>query len=43
MSAHGIRSSARWPGGYELLEYMCENNRDYVAENGVTRMRLQSK
>jgi hypothetical protein len=29
--------------GYELLEYVCENNRDYVDENGVTRMRLQSK
>jgi hypothetical protein len=29
--------------GYEMLEYVCENNRDYVDENGVTRMRLQSK
>jgi hypothetical protein len=28
---------------YELLEYVCENNRDYVDEKGVTRMRLQSK
>jgi hypothetical protein len=28
---------------YEMLEYVCENNRDYVDENGVTRMRLQSK
>jgi hypothetical protein len=27
--------------GYEVLEYVCENNRDYVDENGVTRMRLQ--
>lgn len=26
---------------YEMLEYVCENNRDYVDENGVTRMRLQ--
>jgi hypothetical protein len=29
--------------GYELLEYVCENNRDYIDEKGVTRMRLQSK
>jgi hypothetical protein len=29
--------------GYEVLEYVCENNRDYVDENGVTRMRLQPK
>ena len=29
--------------GYELLEYVCENNRDYVDEKGATRMRLQSK
>jgi len=29
--------------GYEMLEYVCENNRDYVDENGVTRMHLQSK
>ena len=28
---------------YEMLEYVCENNRDYVDENGVTRMRLQQK
>ncbi|HEV7715192.1 MAG TPA: hypothetical protein VGO53_06335, partial [Steroidobacteraceae bacterium] len=26
---------------YEVLEYVCENNRDYIDENGVTRMRLQ--
>lgn len=29
--------------GYEMLEYVCENNRDYVDENGVTRMRLQPR
>ncbi len=28
---------------YQLLEYVCENNRDYVDEKGVTRMRLHSK
>ena len=28
---------------YEMLEYVCENNRDYVDQNGVTRMRLQPK
>lgn len=27
---------------YEMLEYVCENNRSYVDEHGVTRMRLQS-
>jgi hypothetical protein len=27
---------------YEVLEYVCENNREYVDENGVTQMRLQS-
>jgi hypothetical protein len=29
--------------GYEMLEYVCENNRDYIDENGVTRLRLQSQ
>jgi hypothetical protein len=29
--------------GYQLLEYVCENNRDYVDDKGVTRMRLQAK
>jgi len=29
--------------GYEVLEYVCENNRDYVDEQGVTRMRLQER
>ena len=28
--------------GYEMLEYVCDNNREYVDEKGVTRMRLQS-
>jgi hypothetical protein len=28
---------------YQMLEYVCENNRDYVDENGVTRVRLQDK
>jgi hypothetical protein len=27
--------------GYDMLEYVCENYREYVDENGVTRMRLQ--
>ncbi len=25
---------------YEMLEYVCENNRDYVDQNGVTQVRL---
>ncbi len=28
--------------GYEMLEYVCDNNREYVDEHGVTRMKLQS-
>ncbi len=27
--------------GYELLEYVCDNNREYVDDKGVTRMKLQ--
>jgi hypothetical protein len=26
--------------GYEMLEYVCENNRDYVDDKGVTHVRL---
>lgn len=26
--------------GYKLLEYVCENNREYIDEKGVTRLRL---
>jgi hypothetical protein len=29
--------------GYEMLEYVCENNRSYLDENGVTRIRLGDK
>ena len=28
---------------YQMLEYVCENNRDFIDENGVTRVRLQDK
>jgi hypothetical protein len=28
--------------GYQMLEYVCENNREYVDDKGVTRMRLQN-
>jgi len=28
--------------GYEMLEYVCDNNREYVDDKGVTRMRLQN-
>jgi hypothetical protein len=27
--------------GYQMLEYVCENNREYVDDKGVTRMKLQ--
>jgi hypothetical protein len=26
--------------GYKMVEFVCENNREYVDENGVVRMRL---
>jgi hypothetical protein len=26
---------------YEMLEYVCENNHEYVDDKGVTHMRLQ--
>jgi hypothetical protein len=29
--------------GYQMLEYVCENNREYVDDKGVTRMRLQDR
>jgi len=28
--------------GYQMLEYVCDNNREYVDDKGVTRMRLQN-
>ena len=27
--------------GYQLMEYVCENNREYVDDKGVTRIKLQ--
>ncbi len=27
--------------GYQMLEYVCDNNREYVDDKGVTRMKLQ--
>jgi hypothetical protein len=29
--------------GYQMLEYVCDNNREYVDDKGVTRMRLQNR
>jgi hypothetical protein len=26
--------------GYELIEYVCEDNREYADEQGVTRLRV---
>jgi hypothetical protein len=28
---------------YEMVEFVCENNREYIDENGIVRMRLQGK
>ncbi len=28
---------------YEMVEFVCENNREYVDENGIVRMRLRNK
>ena len=28
--------------GYKLLEYICEDNREYIDEKGLQRMRLGS-
>jgi len=29
--------------GYHMQEYVCENNRDYIDEKGVTQLKLESK
>jgi hypothetical protein len=28
---------------YEMVEFVCENNREFVDENGVVRMKLHDK
>jgi hypothetical protein len=28
---------------YEMVEFICENNREYVDEKGVVRMRVREK
>jgi hypothetical protein len=28
---------------YEMVEFICENNREYVDEKGVVRMRVRDK
>ena len=28
---------------YEMVEFVCDNNREYVDENGIVRMRLHDK
>jgi hypothetical protein len=35
--------SYRLVPNYEMVEFVCENNREYVDENGVVRMRLRDK
>jgi hypothetical protein len=32
----------RLPADYEMVEFVCDNNREYVDANGVVRMRLGS-
>jgi len=35
--------SYRLVPNYEMVEFVCENNREYVDANGVVRMKLQNK
>ena len=28
---------------YEMVEFVCENNREYVDENGIVRLKLHDK
>ncbi|HLH42457.1 MAG TPA: hypothetical protein VKV74_05700 [Bryobacteraceae bacterium] len=33
----------RMPPEYEMVEFVCDNNREYVDENGVVRLKLKDK
>jgi hypothetical protein len=33
----------RAPSDYEMVEFVCDNNREYVDENGVVRMKVHDK
>lgn len=33
----------RMPATYEMVEYVCDNNREYVDEKGVVRLRVQER
>jgi len=35
--------SYKFVPNYEMVEFVCENNREYVDENGVVRMKLHNK
>jgi hypothetical protein len=35
--------SYRLVPNYEMVEFVCENNREYVDENGIVRMKLRDK
>lgn len=33
----------RMPRDYEMVEFVCDNNREYVDKNGIVRLRLENK
>jgi len=33
----------RMPADYEMVEFVCDNNREYIDENGVVRMKLEKR
>jgi hypothetical protein len=33
----------RMPADYEMVEFVCDNNREYVDENGIVRLKLHDK
>ena len=33
----------RMPDDYEMVEFVCDNNREYVDEKGIVRLKLHDK
>jgi len=33
----------RMPADYEMVEFVCDNNREYIDENGIVRLKLHDK
>jgi hypothetical protein len=31
------------PADYEMVEFVCDNNREYIDENGIVRLKLHDK